>query len=355
MTAQHRHRAPTQRDVAHAASVSQATVSAVLGGRTAEQRIPTETSRRVQDAARRLGYVANPAARSLRGRRNRLLGVHTFESVFPISRRDFYHEFLLGIEEQAVLEGYDLVLFTSTQQPDGKRQIYHEGTNRLNVADGSVLLGIARGSADLAELATENYPFVHVGRRDVPDAEIPWVRADYTSAVHDVVAELVGLGHRQIAYLGSVDRLEPLDDRLTGYRAGCATARIPPLTSFVEPNDLTTRWLDLTTSQTTAFLFETVELARSFHTLLAQCDMTVPADISVVVLGVEDGPAPERDWSAIGIPRNEMGRTAVRLLVGMLTDPDGTPERQLVLACVPPAHTTIAPPPTPQQSESNHQ
>jgi DNA-binding LacI/PurR family transcriptional regulator len=56
----------TSRDVAEKAGVSRATVSYVLND-VQDQRISAETRARVRDAARRLGYTPDPAARALRG------------------------------------------------------------------------------------------------------------------------------------------------------------------------------------------------------------------------------------------------------------------------------------------------
>ena len=92
-------KAPRQSDVARLAGVSQSAVSRVVSGDV--DRIPAETRDRILAAVKDLGYVPNAAARNLRNKRNRLLGVHTFEAVFPHARDDFYVEFLLGIEERA--------------------------------------------------------------------------------------------------------------------------------------------------------------------------------------------------------------------------------------------------------------
>lgn len=97
---------PRQADIAALAGVSQATVSLVINNRSGKYRqITEETRQRVWAAVAELGYVANPAARMLAGGRNGLLGVYTFESVFPLDPRDFYYPFLLGVEEEAERHG----------------------------------------------------------------------------------------------------------------------------------------------------------------------------------------------------------------------------------------------------------
>lgn len=318
----------------------------VINGLDVTHGIPAETKRRVLDAVAKLGYLANPAARSLKGKHNRLLGVHTFESMFPIDQLDFYHEFLVGIEEQAVADGYDLVLFTSTEDPHGRRQIYRNGVNRLNIADGSVLLGVEHGASDLARLAAEGYPFVHVGRREVPGHDIAYAGCDYGTGTSEVVLRLAELGHRRVMYLADINRMEALRDREAGYRKGCLAMGLPPAPAFLEVSDVTPEWLDLAVGTgVTAVMAEHERFAARLADVSAQRGHRIPDDLSVVVLrDATGGPTPDRPWSALGIPRNQMGRTAVRLLVAMLGEPDAPHEHQVLLPCTAPEGSTMAPP-----------
>ena len=109
-------------DVAKLANVSPAVVSKVVSNRSGSNiRVSSDTVSRVLAAVKELGYVPNPVARSLARGQNYILGVFTHESIFPVDQRSFYHPFLLGIEEEAEKQGYDLLLFTSTYTPGGKR------------------------------------------------------------------------------------------------------------------------------------------------------------------------------------------------------------------------------------------
>lgn len=87
---------PRQRDIAERAQVSQTTVSLVLNGRSRQYGITTETERRVMDAIIELGYVPNATAQALRGGRNGLIGVHTFERLFPTGPANYYYEFMVA-------------------------------------------------------------------------------------------------------------------------------------------------------------------------------------------------------------------------------------------------------------------
>ncbi|HEY6799811.1 MAG TPA: LacI family DNA-binding transcriptional regulator, partial [Agromyces sp.] len=106
-------RRATQADIARHLGVSQATVSIALRGGLAAEQVAPATRQSVLDLAAQLGYSANAVARSLRGGRNRILGLFTFEPVFPIEQRDFYYPFLVGVEQGAAESDHELLLFTS--------------------------------------------------------------------------------------------------------------------------------------------------------------------------------------------------------------------------------------------------
>jgi DNA-binding LacI/PurR family transcriptional regulator len=337
-----------QADVARAAGVSQSTVSMVMNGTADLGRISPDTQRRVLNAARKLQYEPTAQRRTAVRSTPHLLGVHTFEPIFPTSSRDYYFEFLRGIEEQAAAEGCNLVLFTASPDDEGVRRIYRDDANGLQQAAGSLLLGHHANRDDLARLAYEGYPFVYVGHREVPGAEICYVGGDYRTATGHIVDDLVAMGHRTFSYLGEEERDEPQVDRWTGFAGALERFGLPvPEPVFAHPAGLTTGWLDdALSSGTTVILVESVSLLRVLAAMAGLRGLSIPADLSVVLL-VDDvmneiGPAP---WATLQIPRNAMGRRAVRLLTNLLTDPDGDYERQILLPCDHNLERTVGPPP----------
>ncbi|MFC3499410.1 LacI family DNA-binding transcriptional regulator [Micromonospora krabiensis] len=344
-----RSRGSRQADVAREAGVSQSTVSMVLNGGGDLGRISVETQRRVLSAARRLRYTPSGPQRPPTGSRQTplLLGVHTFEPIFPTSARDYYFEFLQGIEEQAATDGCNLVLFTAAEDEAGVRRIYRGGVNGLRQAAGSLLLGHHAHRDDLARLAADGYPFVYIGHREVPDAEICYVGGDYRAATGRMVDELVAAGHRSFAYLGEAVRYEPQVDRWEGFAAALERFGLPvPVPAFDRPEALTAQWLDgALAAGTTAVLVESVSLLRVLAAMIALRGLTIPEDLSVVLL--VDDPSDDaggRPWAALHTPRNAMGRRAVRLLSALLADPHGDYERQILLPCTHTLDGTTAPP-----------
>ncbi|WP_369372865.1 LacI family DNA-binding transcriptional regulator [Promicromonospora sp. Populi] len=347
-------RRPTQVDIARAAGVSQATVSLVISGGQASSQIAEQTRRSVLDAAAELGYTVNTAARSLKGGRNRMLGLYTFEPVFPVDQRDFYFPFLLGVEEATAEFGYDLLLFSSVSS--GERRIYSDGINRLKVADGCVLLGRHIDRADLADLVREDFPFVFVGRRELPGVELSYVAPDYVGATRDMVRRLTDVGHRRLAYLRPADHQEPTRDREAGFREGLADAGLPDQPIHEIPDDdvdarlaaLLDQWL---ADGVTALLVEPSEDDQAIVALervAASAGVRIPEDLSVALLGDParsgtgstggPGTASARDWTRFTLPREDMGRAAVGLLLELMAADDSGSDvgpRQLSVACTP--------------------
>ncbi|GAA3624368.1 LacI family DNA-binding transcriptional regulator [Lentzea roselyniae] len=315
----------TQQDIARMAGVSQATVSLVLNNRQdAGVRIAPETRARVLEVIRKTGYVANPIARRLHDHRNRILGVFTYEAVFPSTRADFYQPFLEGIEEQAEEAGCDLLLFTSAKAAGGRRRIFSDDS-RIRLADGCVLLGRSLDRDDLAQLLTEGIPFVSIGRRDDAGAPVPHVGADYPAAVRDLVDRAVALGHRRFAYVGAGTGAESSADRLRGFREAVAA-------HGVEGTHVPFAGLgQLLDAGITAVLAEEVSDGAALVLAARERGLSVPGDLSVLALGAATRPAPrDVDLTGFTIPRREMGRRAVQALTEVLEK--GTTPQEL-LAC----------------------
>ncbi|WP_199826382.1 LacI family DNA-binding transcriptional regulator [Streptomyces sp. SBT349] len=345
MASSERRRRPTQVDIARRAGVSQATVSLVISGGAASDQIAESTRRAVEQAARELGYAANVAARSLKGGRNHLLGLYTFEPVFPVDQRDFYYPFLVGVEEETAAQGYDLLLFSSVGSA-ADRSIYAGGANRLKLADGCVLLGRKVRREELAELIREDFPFVFIGRREVEGGEVSYVAADYVSATAALVRRLSELGHDRIMYLRAVEDTEPTWDREAGYLRGLAENGLPfdeaLVQGLADPAELSAghlrRWID--ELGVTAFLVEPTEDNRLVEALAAMEATELirfPADCSLALLGDPPSWTPKtRDWTRFSLPRARMASEAVRLLVELLGEPGaaaGPGPRQLSVPC----------------------
>ncbi|MEV0272364.1 LacI family DNA-binding transcriptional regulator [Hamadaea sp. NPDC050747] len=354
-----RGRRPRQIDVAKAANVSTAIVSAVISSAsTGTIRVSEETRRRVLKAAEELGYVPNVAARSLAGGRSHLIGAFTYQRLFPRDSRDFYFEFLLGIEEAAEDAGYNVLLFTGARDDTGKRTVYRSGSNMLQLADGSIMVGGQVDPEELARLHAERYPFVMVGRRDSIPEGVSWVAADYRSGTAEVVRNLSGLGHRRIALVRGVLTHETVEERRAGFadvlrEPGQPTSGLQVLTYDTAGGADANRPRALLSlarrRKLTALVFESNYLADQVRSVAATAGVDIPGQLSVVALGDWSERAPGQQvapgLAQLMSPSRQIGREAVAMLIRLLGSKT-TRTEHVMMPCTIETGSTIAPPPS---------
>ncbi len=332
-------RRPTQADIAEASGVSPAVVSLVINGRTnGKIRISEVTQKRVLAAISEFGYTPNLAARQLAGGRSGLLGVFTYEPVFPVHENNFYYPFLVGIEEQAENLGFNLLLFTGSRNGTGQRRIIRDGINLLQTADGAILLGGNEDREELAHLVSDQFPFVFVGRREINGQPLAYVAADYTRAAIAMVEHMAWHGHTRIMYIRGPLENESAADRELGYREGCRISGLPDsaeritcLTDNGPTGEDIQHWIR---AGVTAFIAENMPIANA---LLEQADsipLLAPEHFSIGALGNTGDPGEAfRGVMTLDIPRREMGARAVDLLTAILYAPHSIECSQVTLPC----------------------
>lgn len=335
-------RRPTQADVARLADVSPSVVSAVVNGRLdGAVRASEQTIQRVWDAVRQLGYTPNLAARSLAGGRNNIVGVFTYESVFPTDQLSYFHRTLTGIEEAAEELNYHLLLFTGSRAHEpggapGRRSIFKDGVNSLQVADSAVLLGQDEDREELAALVASGYPFVYIGRRDLSSGEMSYVTADYANATRRLVERCAELGHRRLALLRSEVPSEAVLERQAGYVDACRGSGIESgAVHLVEQHAVPRELLaSLADQGVTCVVTDDSNHAAGVRSVATRLGLRVPEDLSVVALGEFTGPRPGDDSiTSLITPGREMGALAVRLLAELLATPGGPTVRTAVATC----------------------
>lgn len=325
-------RRPTQADVARLAGVSRGTVSLVLneqkGGRIA---ISEETRERVLRAARELGYTPNPVAQMLAGGSNRLIGVFTFEPKFPYQQEDRHYPYLLGIEREASRQDYNVLLFTRNKSP-GDHQIYHGGINNLRLADGSILLGSYPDRRELQRLVEEEYPFVFIGRREVPGSEIDWVVSDYISGSATATRYLLELGHQRLGFVGHRPDTEESQDKLAGCRQAAELSGVDlivlPETLLEDPGELLQA---IRGHRLTGLLCRDTRVLSEMLRVLQDASILVPDEISLLSLGAGDaGLLSTIRPTQLRLNRATVGEQAVRALVARLSGAAREPQHILV-------------------------
>ncbi|MDT8913418.1 LacI family DNA-binding transcriptional regulator [Amycolatopsis sp. PS_44_ISF1] len=327
-----RGRTPRQADIARIAGVSQATVSVVLAGNRGV-RMAEATRHRVLEVAERLGYVPHPVATRLASARSNLLGLYTFRTTFPTDAADSYHPILAGVEEEAAALGQDLILFTGTAGPGALREA---AIRRTRMADGCLFFGRHVPEEPVARLVDSGFPFVYIGRRPELGGRLPYVGADYVTASAEVLRRLTALGHRRIRYVRELDEAPSSSDRQRGVLEAAPHTDIVRVAGSVMHPDTVRGWVRDGVTAVVVEGTDTGAAHTAVRTAVAAAGLSTPDDLSLAVLGGPPG------VSGFEAPMREMGRRAVRLLVGLVTEQETAPQQ--LLWCPPVAGTSVGPP-----------
>jgi DNA-binding LacI/PurR family transcriptional regulator len=325
---------PTQSDVARVARVSRGTVSRVLSNQP-NGRIPIsdETRVRVFQAAQTLGYAPNPVAQMLVRGHHHLVGIFSYERVFPYRSDNFFFPYLSGIQVEAGQQGYNVLLFTEAHQYE-EISVYRNSMNSLYLADGSILLGTRPDHEELRRLTQENYPFIYIGRREVTGAEISWVANDYATATGEATLHLLELNHKRIGFLGQGLDVEAQQDKLRGAQQAVestdANLVILPEWETLSESEL----VQLLRQQgLTALLCSAQNVFCSTLDILHGASIQVPQAVSLVCLtNCDPCSSLHVEPTYVDMNQPEVGKVAMRRLImklnGALTEP-----RHVYLPC----------------------
>jgi LacI family transcriptional regulator len=218
-------KAVTLKDVAALAGVSTATVARVIH----ENGYVSATAReRVFTAIQESGYRLNVVAQGLRRQRTLTLG-HVLQGILP---NPFFTEVALGVEHAAAEHGYNVLIFNARDDADRERA----GVETLLArrVDGIVFTTALR--AENVQLVLDaGVPAVEVEKPLCDEAAA--VVVDNYTGVYDAIEHLLGLGHREIGFLGEpvtplpgaldgrLDRV--VQERFAAYRDALESAGVP--------------------------------------------------------------------------------------------------------------------------------
>jgi DNA-binding LacI/PurR family transcriptional regulator len=318
----------TLKDVAERAGLSISAASLALSG---NPRIPQPTRERVRAAAAALGYSPNGAARALRARRHGAIGLLMFGGVEPLT---FYSEAVVAVAEEALRADHQAVLLKAPARAS-KESDKGELARLLSQArvDGVVCIGTEVTVQDVRAMVQRAFPFIFIGKRELPGVTIPYVATDYFAGGRLATQHLLQLGHRRVAMMVTPEeRHQPwIEDRLTGHAVaiGAVPGATGPVVEVPAPEDaaagLAHRWLE--DGITAAFTAGRAASRRA----LALCQMAgirVPEQLALV--GFDDFPGAALAHPPLTVvkqPLASLGMLAARTLLARL---DGAPHEPAV-------------------------
>ncbi|MFT3830911.1 MAG: LacI family DNA-binding transcriptional regulator [Opitutaceae bacterium] len=313
-------RPSTLADVGREAGVSAMAASAVLNGARTSTRISPETRVRIIEAARKLAYRPNAAARALAQRRMNTVGVAAIIN----DGVEFDHYFLEafnGIITSAATHNQTTTVFALHD--------WHRDAHRLpgfcdGRVDGIILIAPVF-DAEPARFLPTHTPFVALHANN-PLPGVVCVESDELPGAQAAVSELIAAGHRRILHITGTRGLTGSEKRILGYKHALTQHGIPfdpdllidSRYSLEAGRQSLRAWLQRHSGKPLpdAIFAGSDAIALGCMDVLSRAHFSVPRDISVI--GFDDTLAARTtvpQLTTIRQPLRAMGMRAVDLLL----------------------------------------
>jgi len=330
----------TLKDIARQTGLSIMTVSRVVRGRPD---VSAANRRRVLTAVRRLGYIPNPAARQLvtrgpsQAQAERIIG--TIFSREVVTSHSYFAGIIEGIADEArcrdchLLFGYGLGNSAETMEYP---KMISDMMTRWIILVGKVSPRFVR------QLSANGFSLVLADMRP-PIRDVDAVVCEDAVGAYEATRHLVKLGHAQIALISGPPSHPFFGALATGYRRALTEARIPILDQLIveAPPSLGGGYEAAATllkgsTQPTA-IFSNDDMAIGALRAIHERGLSVPQDIALVGFDdIEYAAHTTPPLTTVAVPKEEMGRLAVRKAIAQMEERD-----QHVYSTTVVAHTLV--------------
>jgi len=317
----------TREDVARLANVSGSTVSRVLSGRE-DMQISADTRVRVIEAAERLGYLPNPAARALMTGQTQIVGLWMCLTYSRYRAQVIDHM-------RGILSRTDFAIAITDVEEDLFWR--HSMARALRLAVDGIIAFDTPTAGDAFARTEKNQagttPFVGMGA--YWSKSTSYVGVDLRPAVDEAMTHLISGGRKRIAYLqakgGDTD-----EARSAGYGAAMRSTGLPELR--VESSDLSLpgartavrEFLKESPSVDAIFCFND-DMALGAYQALEELHLRPGKDVALIGCdGIEEVEYLACPITTIRQPVDEMCSLAWEFLRTRIADP-GAPIQQRIL------------------------
>ena len=318
------------KDLAQECGVSVATVSKALNG---QSDISEATRTRVREAARRMGYVPNMAARSMKTNRTYNIGVLFVDERQSGLAHEYFSAVLDSFKVRVEQLGYDITFIN--RNLGGRTMTYLEHCHYRGV-DGAVIACVDFNDPQVIELVNSDVPVVtidHVFNNRMA------VLSDNVAGLSALVRTAYSQGHRRIAFIHG-ERTAVTENRLAGFYKSCDELGLEVPDVYVREgiyHDAArcaqeTKALLALPQRPTCILFPDDFSAMGGYNAIAEAGLSIPEDISVMGYdGIYLSRVMKPQLATYQQNTMMLGRTAADKLVQMVEHPRVTLAEQLLV------------------------
>ena len=258
-------------------------IAAARGFDGGDPTVYDEACDRVREAARRMGYVPNMAARAMKTNRTYNLGVLFMDERQSGLAHEYFSAVLDSFKVQVEKLGYDITFIN--RNLGGRTMTYLEHCHYRGV-DGAVIACVDFNDPQVVELVNSDVPVVtidHVFNNRMA------VLSDNVNGLSALVRYAYANGHRRIAFIHG-ERTAVTENRLAGFYKSCAELGLQVPEEYVrsgvyhDPDRCAeeTRALLALPQRPTCILFPDDFSAMGGCIALQEAGLSIPEDISVM-------------------------------------------------------------------------
>jgi DNA-binding LacI/PurR family transcriptional regulator len=300
--------------IAHILGISPSTVSRAFRN---THDVKPETKKKVLELADQLKFTPNPNASALASGSTKTIGV-----ILPSVQNYYFSTVIRGIQEEAFLQGYNVVLYISNDCSTEEKRLLNKIS--LFSMDG-MLVALSSDSQNpehFENLVAKEFPIVFFDR--VPDK----IRAsrvmqdDYLGA-YQATEHLITSGYRRIAHISGPKDLKFSQSRLEGYRKAMEDNGLQINENFIVFSQFSREsghadTMQLLSGDEWPDAIFAVNDSKAIGAILALKEKKIKVGEEIGVIGFTNDPIGEiiePRLTTIEEPALEIGRESARLLI----------------------------------------
>lgn len=322
------------RELSKQLGLSQTTVSRALNG---YPEVSAATREKVIAAAKAYNYQPDARARGLALGRAKAIGHVIPHSTTHEMVNVVFSDFIAGAGEIYSVNGYDLVM--SVVSDDEEASAYRALARKRNV-DGVIVHAPTRQDPRINLLRELQVPFVVHGRSSDITTDYNWLDVNNKRAIERATSFLMDLGHRRIALINGLERMDFALRRRAGYLAALNAQGIDADPALMRSAEMTepygyssARDMLAGAAPPTAFIASSIVVAMGVRRAIEERGLILGQDASVICFDDMISYFPNGDgepiFTATRSSVRAAGRRCAEILINAIEAPDAPITQEL--------------------------